>query len=215
MMTNGFADQESSDTMGTRVTAPQPSDASLLADQASPIAAFTERAAALGVAVTWAVDSNAVATEVATVAMKLDIRAPLVSAELAEAAPALCAALNARGVPPRPPGGPDDTNDAPLGLSLAHLAVAETASVLLAEETLADRSIGLLVAEQIVVCPTRALVPTLDAAAPVLRAFATRPGGAYATLVTGPSRTADIERTLTVGVQGPAKLSILFVDDLS
>ncbi|MDQ3413285.1 MAG: lactate utilization protein, partial [Chloroflexota bacterium] len=41
------------------------------------------------------------------------------------------------------------------------------------------------------------------------------PGGAYATLVTGPSRTADIERVLTVGVQGPARLIVLFVDELS
>jgi L-lactate dehydrogenase complex protein LldG len=33
-------------------------------------------------------------------------------------------------------------------------------------------------------------------------------------LVTGPSRTADIERVLTVGVQGPGKVMTLFVDDL-
>ena len=29
-----------------------------------------------------------------------------------------------------------------------------------------------------------------------------------------PSRTADIERVLTVGVQGPGKVMTLFVDDL-
>ena len=141
--------------------------------------------------------------------------APLISTDLAQTAESLWAALSACGCSPNFPLGPDETNDAPLGLSLAYLAVAETASVLLAEETLADRSIGLLVAEQIVVCPTTALVPSLDEAAPVLRSFATRPGGAYTTLVTGPSRTADIERTLTVGVQGPAKLSVIFVDELT
>ena len=36
----------------------------------------------------------------------------------------------------------------------------------------------------------------------------------FSTLVTGPSRTADIERVLTVGVQGPGKVMTLFVDDL-
>lgn len=201
--------------MGTRVTATQPPDASPLPDRASLIAAFTERATSLGVGVIRAADSNALAAEVAAIAATLGVRAPLISTELAQAAEALCAALEARGFSPSPPGGPDETNDAPLGLSLAHLAIAETGSVILAEESLADRSIGLLAAEQIVVCPTPALVPSLDDAAPVLRAFATRPGGAYTTLVTGPSRTADIERTLTVGVQGPAKLLVLFVDELT
>jgi L-lactate dehydrogenase complex protein LldG len=31
--------------------------------------------------------------------------------------------------------------------------------------------------------------------------------------VTGPSRTADIERVLTIGVHGPKKLVIVLVDD--
>jgi L-lactate dehydrogenase complex protein LldG len=47
-----------------------------------------------------------------------------------------------------------------------------------------------------------------------LRQVALTPGGAFATLLTGPSRTADIERVLTVGVQGPGKVMTLFVDDL-
>ena len=201
--------------METRGTVTLHTDAFQSPDWARLIAGFTERAASLGVAVIRVADSDGAAVEVAVIAATLGASAPLVSTELAQAAETLCTAMAARGCLPSPPLGPDETNDAPLGLSLAYLAVAETASVLLAEETLADRSIGLLAAEQIVVCPTRALVPTLDDAAPVLRKFAMRPGGAYTTLVTGPSRTADIERTLTVGVQGPAKLSILFVDDLT
>ncbi len=201
--------------METREASTKPSDPFLSPDQSPLVAAFSERAASLGVAVIRVTDSNAAAAEVASIAAMLGTHAPLASTELAQSAEEFCAALGALGLMPRPPGDPNETNDAPLGLSLAHLAVAETASVLLAEECLADRGIGLLVAEQIVVCPTRALVPTLDDAAPVLRTFAMRPGGAYTTLVTGPSRTADIERTLTVGVQGPAKLSILFVDDLT
>ena len=36
----------------------------------------------------------------------------------------------------------------------------------------------------------------------------------YISMITGPSRTADIERVLTIGVHGPERLIILFVDDL-
>lgn len=36
----------------------------------------------------------------------------------------------------------------------------------------------------------------------------------YIAMVTGPSRTADIERVLTIGVHGPERLIIIFVDEL-
>lgn len=36
----------------------------------------------------------------------------------------------------------------------------------------------------------------------------------YIAMITGPSRTADIERVLTIGVHGPQRLIIIFVDEL-
>jgi L-lactate dehydrogenase complex protein LldG len=112
------------------------------------------------------------------------------------------------------PESPAQVRDAPFGISLAHLAVAETGSLLLAEPTLEDRTVGLLTLAQAIICPTGALVPSLDEAGAALRRLALAPGRGMATLVTGPSRTADIERVLTVGVQGPGKVAVVFIDEL-
>lgn len=64
----------------------------------------------------------------------------------------------------------------------------------------------------IVLCPLDQLLPSLDDAAKLLRNIASD-GTSYATLVSGPSRTADIERQLTIGVQGPGELHVIFVED--
>lgn len=195
----------------TPVTAPEAS-----ADRHPDLLArFVERATPLGIDVARVPDAAAAAARVGALAAELGAPRPLIAAELRDTAPRLAAALTGEGIAWGLPEDPAATRDAPLGVSLARLAVAETASVLLAEPTLDDRAIGMLAVVQLVVCPTDGLVPSLDEAAPVLAALAARPGGAYATLVTGPSRTADIERVLTVGVQGPARLAVLFVDDLA
>ena len=35
----------------------------------------------------------------------------------------------------------------------------------------------------------------------------------YISFITGPSRTADIERVLTIGVHGPERLIVVLVDE--
>src|SRR5215208_2381437 len=100
--------------METRETATQQPDAFQSPDQARLIATFTDRAASLGVAVIRVADSDGAAAEVATIAAKVGTSAPLVSTELAQSADALMSALVSHRVSPSPPGGPDETNDAPL-----------------------------------------------------------------------------------------------------
>jgi L-lactate utilization protein LutC len=61
---------------------------------------------------------------------------------------------------------------------------------------------------------TRKIVPDLESLAGVISDHLARTGlpGPHVSLVTGPSRTADIECQLTIGVQGPARLVIGLVE---
>lgn len=135
------------------------------------------------------------------------------SSGLRDAAPALVQALAQSGNQIAVPGDPGMVRDQPLGLAIASAAIAETGSVILVEPEVADRAVTLMTQVLIVACPLAALLPSLDEAATVLREISGQ-GPSYATFVTGPSRTADIERELTVGVQGPGKLHIVFVEDV-
>jgi L-lactate dehydrogenase complex protein LldG len=175
---------------------------------------FREKAEPLGVTVLRVASAAAAAQAVAEWAQSLEADSVIVAAEATRRMPDISPALTSAGLRVQPPASPAETRNAPLGLSLAHLAIAETGSVLLSEPTLDDRSVGMLTLAHASICPTAALVASLDDAAPVIRELALSTGGAFSTLVTGPSRTADIERVLTVGVQGPGKVMTLFVDDL-
>jgi L-lactate dehydrogenase complex protein LldG len=96
------------------------------------------------------------------------------------------------------------------GVTQTDLAVADTGSVVVASSAIEQRLASSLPPLHVALAPSRALVPDLAA---VLQRFSPREFS-YLTLITGPSRTADIERVLTIGVHGPARLHIVFVDEL-
>lgn len=108
---------------------------------------------------------------------------------------------------------PDDpfasVADVAVGLVEGALAVAETGSVLLSQDSLADRAVGALVRTCIHAVERGHVVASLDDAATWLEEHAAT--ASLATLVTGPSRTADIERSLTIGVQGPSEVRLVLV----
>lgn len=108
---------------------------------------------------------------------------------------------------------PASVADAPAGLSGAELAIAETGSVMLAENSLEARIVSMLTLTHFVLVRAETLFPMLENAGKMLQQF-TQAGPdqrRYISLVTGPSRTADIERTLTIGVQGPKALCVIVV----
>jgi L-lactate utilization protein LutC len=99
-----------------------------------------------------------------------------------------------------------------VGIVLAKGAVAETGSLVLADDALAPRILSMLADVCIALLPASTIVPSLDEAGALL-AELERAGHRYVSLVTGPSRTADIERVLTIGVQGPKALHIIIITE--
>ena len=91
------------------------------------------------------------------------------------------------------------------------LAVAESGSVLVCESA-PDRGACFLAEHLWLLVPANQVVPTLDAALERLAGLV-RNGTSHATFMSGPSRTADIERILTIGVHGPSRLTVVAVGD--
>jgi glycolate oxidase iron-sulfur subunit len=106
---------------------------------------------------------------------------------------------------------------ADLGLTAADLAIAETGSLVLVSGSGRSRSVSLLPPVHVAVFGRDQLVGSLAEAGILLQGWHAAPPawvGANVVVITGPSRTADIELTLTRGVHGPKEVHALFVDSL-
>lgn len=177
----------------------------------SPIDLFTARLTAVGGQVSTAFDLPAAAEQVATLAREKGTSQIWISNEVRQRASNLVAALQRFGMTCRVPIDPAEVRDQPLGVAVAEATIAETGSSILAEPRVESRSVTLMTECLVVICSQANLLPSLDEAAPVLRRISAN-GASYATFVTGPSRTADIERQLTVGVQGPGEFHVILID---
>ncbi len=105
---------------------------------------------------------------------------------------------------------------AEIGLTGVDLAIAETGSLVLVSGAGRPRSTALLPPYHVAVFDREALVESLEQVGVFFEAWhegASEPGrGAAIHVITGPSRTADIELTLTRGVHGPKEVHAVFVD---
>ena len=74
--------------------------------------------------------------------------------------------------------------------------------------------IGSMVAElSIMLVKKSTLLDRLEDSAPLMLDLLTRGGASYTAMITGPSRTADIERVGALGVHGPLELHIVLLED--
>ncbi len=99
----------------------------------------------------------------------------------------------------------------PQGVISGELGIAETGSVLVVEDELPDRLVSMMSEDLVVLLGADEVAERLEAATEWLSRAEPMP--LYVVLVTGPSRTADIERSLTIGVQGPSTTRIVLVGE--
>jgi L-lactate dehydrogenase complex protein LldG len=97
-----------------------------------------------------------------------------------------------------------------VGISQVEWAIADTGTLVMDAAPVERRMASALPVIHVAVVATGAIQPDMPAA--LAQIHPSQSG--YISMITGPSRTADIERVLTIGVHGPSRLVIVFVDDL-
>ena len=102
----------------------------------------------------------------------------------------------------------------PVGLSAAFAGIAETGTLMLASDREHPMTLAFLPETAIVVLPVDRIARAYEDALHAFRGTG-RALPRSINLITGPSRSGDIEQTLQLGAHGPKRLLILLIDEAS
>ena len=95
------------------------------------------------------------------------------------------------------------------GISECDALVAQTGSVVVTARSAGGRALSVLPPHHVVLARREQLVADLPAAFELIEKKYAENYPSFISLITGPSRTGDIERILVLGAHGPKKLTIL------
>lgn len=108
-----------------------------------------------------------------------------------------------------------DFEMAEVGITMCEALIARNGSVMVSNQNAAGRRLSIYPHHHIVIARTGQLVMDLkDAFKLIKQKYGTQIPSMIST-ITGPSRTADIEKTLVLGAHGPKELFVFLVDDFS
>lgn len=100
-----------------------------------------------------------------------------------------------------------------VGVSKAVLGIAASGTCMVDSDGEDARLAGMVSEAHILLLKKSEIYSDLSAIAPKVRERMTARPATYTTFITGPSRTADIERVAAVGVHGPLELHIILLED--
>jgi L-lactate dehydrogenase complex protein LldG len=106
----------------------------------------------------------------------------------------------------------DRIEQADAGVSEFDLGIADLGSLFQEASGLHARLVSMLPPVHLALLRTSAMVESFGHALEVIEKAYNGNIPPYLSFITGPSKTADIERELTIGVHGPEKLIILCID---
>ena len=106
-------------------------------------------------------------------------------------------------------GGKKEANIADIGISEMECALAETGSVIEWSYPVWKRLVSAMPGVHIALVNSGRIVKDFEALFDLLKE---KFESGHISFITGPSRTADIERVLTIGVHGPSKLIVMVIE---
>lgn len=105
-----------------------------------------------------------------------------------------------------------DFEQAEVGFTLCEALIARNGSILLSNANMAGRRLSIYPPVHIVLAYTSQLVPDLKDGFQLIKTRYGKQMPSMISTVTGPSRTADIEKTLVLGAHGPKELFVFLLD---
>ena len=108
-----------------------------------------------------------------------------------------------------------DFEMAEVGITLCEALIARNGSIMVSNQNEAGRRLSIFPHHHIVIARTGQLVMDLKDGFKLIRNKYGAEIPSMISTITGPSRTADIEKTLVLGAHGPKELFVFLIDDFS
>ena len=104
--------------------------------------------------------------------------------------------------------------DIEVAFTICEMMVARTGSIVVSSAKASGRRLSIYPPHHVVIAAASQIVADIDDAFKALKRLYPEQLPSMVSMITGPSRTADIEKTLVLGAHGPKRLTLFLLDDI-